>query len=410
MSTTSETTSLPWKQPVWFLVTCGSLIVLLSMGFRSAMGLFQLPMLGDLGWGRSTFALALALQNLAWGIGQPFFGSLADRRGPWLVLAIGAILWSAGLYLMSGVDSPLMLHLSGGILIGLGIAATSYGVIFSVLARNVAQENHTMVFGIGTAAGSLGMFILSPVSVGMIDHFGWSDTLVIFAIVMMVIPFLGLALINRSGNQVNDSDQLAQTVGEALKEAFGHKPYVYLTTGFFVCGFQLAFITVHFPAYIQDIGVDAKYAGYALAMIGLFNVAGSLASGVLGQKYSKPLLLGWIYIARSVVILGFILLPQSATTVIIFSMLMGLLWLSTVAPTNALVAVMFGTKHLGLLGGFVFVSHQVGSFLGVWLGGVLYDVYGNFDLVWWIAIVLGLFAAAVHWPIPEKAVVREATA
>ena len=281
---------------------------------------------------------------------------------------------------------------------------------FSVLARNVAQKNHTMVFGIGTAAGSMGMFLLSPISVGLIDQFGWSDTLVIFAVVMMVIPFLGLALVNKNGNQTDDKNQLAQTTRQALKEAFGHRSYVYLTTGFFVCGFQLAFITVHFPAYIQDIGVDAKYAGYALAMIGLFNVVGSLASGVLGQKYSKPILLAWIYIARSIVTAGFILLPQSATTVIIFSMLMGLLWLSTVAPTNALVAVMFGTKHLGLLSGMIFVSHQVGSFLGVWLGGILYDIYGNFDLVWWIAIVLGLFAAAIHWPISEKAVTREAVA
>ncbi len=250
------------------------------------------------------------------------------------------------------------------------------------------------------------MFLFAPLSVGFISLYGWSDTLLIMSALMLLIPVLAVPLFGNSKSAAYSEASVDQTVGAALKEALGHQSYLLLIAGFFVCGFQVAFITAHFPAYIGDIGIDAKYAGYAIALIGFFNIFGSLASGVIGQKYSKPLFLSWLYIGRSIAVTVFLLVPQTPTTVIIFAIVMGLLWLSTVAPTNALVAIMFGTRHLGLLGGIVFLSHQVGSFLGVWMGGFLYDIYGSYDIVWWLGVVLGLFAAAVHWPIREAAVSR----
>lgn len=386
----------------------GCLIALMSFGPRSAMGFFQLPMLEAHGWDRTTFALAMAIQNLMWGIGQPFFGAIADRLGTWRVLAFSGISYASGLYIMSIADTPLMLHVGGGVLVGLGIASGSFSIIMASFARNVAPEKRTFVFGIGTAAGSAGMAFFSPLSVAMISALGWQDTLVWLAMAMLLIPLLGLALIsNSSGGQISKAE-LEQTIPNALREAMGHSSYILLVAGFFVCGFQVAFITAHFPAYINDIGIDAKWAGIALLLIGLFNVAGSLGSGILSEKYSKPGFLAWIYILRSVAISAFLLLPQTPTSVVIFASVMGILWLSTIPPTNGLVAVMFGTRYLGMLGGIVFFFHQAGSFLGVWLGGYLFDIYGSFNPVWWLGVALGILAAIVHLPIKEQQVERAA--
>lgn len=390
----------------WFLILSGCLIAFMTFGPRSAMGFFQLPIISDKGWDRSTFGLAMALQNLFWGLGQPFFGMIADKYGTWRVLLMSGLLYAGGLILMAKADAPIALHIGGGVLIGLGIAAGSYGIILSAFARNVSPQQRSLVFGLGTAAGSAGMFAFAPISLGLIERFGWSDALIWLGFSMLLVPVLAIALRGNAANARMAETSAQQTVLAALKEALSHKSYLFLTSGFFVCGFQVAFITTHFPAYISDIGIDKHYAVWGLALIGFFNIIGSLGAGILGQNYSKPKMLALIYLMRSVLVACFILLPQSGTSVLLFSGVMGLLWLSTVPPTNSLVATMFGTRHLGLLGGLVFFSHQIGSFLGVWLGGVLYQLYNSYDIVWWLSIILGLFAAFIHLPIRDQAVLR----
>ncbi|MBX3595941.1 MAG: MFS transporter [Rhizobiaceae bacterium] len=399
----SRHSSLPW-----LIIICGCLIAALTFGPRSAMGFFQLPMLGDRGWDRTTFGLAMAIQNLFWGIGQPLFGALADKFGTWRVLLMSGILYSLGLYLMTVAESASMLYLSGGVLVGLGVAAGSFSVVLSAFARNVSAERRSFVFGLGTAAGSAGMFLFAPISQSLITNYGWQDSLVMMSLLMLIIPVLAIPLAGNSRSGSAARAEFEQTVAQALKEAFGHRSYVLLTVGFFVCGFQVAFITVHFPPYLRDIGIDATYAVIAMSMIGFFNIIGSLAAGFIGQRYSKPYFLAFIYLARSVVVTAFLLLPQTPFTVVTFAIVMGLLWLSTVPPTNSLVAIMFGTRHLGMLGGVVFLSHQIGSFLGVWLGGYLYDHFGTYNPVWWLGVALGVFAAIVHWPIKEAPAPRPA--
>jgi len=300
----------------------------------------------------------------------------------------------------------MWLHIGGGILLGLGVAACSFGVVLASIARLVSAEKRSFAFGLGTAAGSAGMFLFAPISQGLIEALGWSDSLITLAIVMLAIPLLAIPLRGNSSTSKIAAAEFKQSAGDALREAFAHKSYLLLICGFFVCGFQVAFIAAHFPAYISDLGIAARWAVVGISLIGFFNIIGSLAAGVLGQHYSKPMLLVWIYISRSIVVSAFLLIPASPATVVIFAIAMGLLWLSTVGPTNALVAGMFGTRYLGMLGGVVFLSHQVGSFLGVWMGGFLYDIYGSYDGVWWLGVALGLFAAAVHWPIREQAVTR----
>ncbi|MCM2474027.1 MFS transporter [Rhizobium sp. CG5] len=390
----------------WLIIASGSLIAMLVFGPRSAMGFFQLPMLHDTGWDRSTFGLAMALQNLCWGLSQPFFGALADKYGTARVLAMSGLIYAAGLLMMAYADAPIWLHIGGGVLVGMAIGAGSFSVILSAFARHVTPEQRSMAFGFGTAAGSAGMFLFAPLSQALISTYGWSDSLVYMGIMMLIVPLLAYPLRGNANSGTQGKNQFKQTVAEALKEAFLHKSYVLLAVGFFVCGFQVAFITAHFPAYLGDIGIEARYAVIAMALIGFFNIIGSLAAGVIGQRYSKPYFLALIYVLRSVAVTAFLLLPQSPTSVILFSIVMGLLWLSTVPPTNGLVAIMFGTRHLGLLGGMVFLSHQIGSFLGVWLGGYLYDLYGSYDSVWWFGVALGLFAAVVHWPIQERPIDR----
>jgi MFS family permease len=393
-----------------FAIACACLISLLAFGPRSSMGFFQLPILQEMGWDRTTFGLAMALQNLCWGIGQPFFGVIADKFGTWRVLFIGTVLYALGLIVMAFAPTPVWLHIGGGVLVGLGVAACSFGVVLASMARLVSAEKRSFAFGLGTASGSAGMFLFAPISQGLIDNLGWSDSLLVLSMIMLIIPVLAVSLRGNSSTSKIASAELEQSIAEALREAFASKGYLLLASGFFVCGFQVAFIGAHFPAYIHDLGLEAKWAVIAISLIGFFNIFGSLASGILGQHYSKPIMLVLIYIARSIAFTAFLLVPVSPTTVVVFSVVIGILWLSTVAPTNSLVAIMFGTRYIGLLGGIVFFSHQVGSFLGVWMGGVLYDRTGSYDLVWWLGVVLGLFAAIVHWPIKEESVRRAAVA
>ncbi|MDH3631289.1 MAG: MFS transporter [Gammaproteobacteria bacterium] len=393
------------KVPV-IAISCACIIALLAFGPRSAMGFFQLPILQDTGWDRTTFGMAMALQNLFWGMGQPLFGVIADKFGAWRVLATGATLYAAGLVVMAIAPSPAWLHIGGGVLIGLGVAACSFGVVLASIARLVSPEKRSFAFGLGTAAGSAGMFVFAPISQGLIDTLGWSDSLVAIGALMLIIPLLAIPLRGNSSTSKFAAVEFEQTVGAALREAFASKGYLLLTSGFFVCGFQVAFITAHFPAYINDLGIASRWAVVAVSLIGFFNIIGSLASGIIGQHYSKPIFLSLIYITRSIAFTVFLLTPASPTTVVVFSIVIGILWLSTVAPTNALVSVMFGTRYLGMLGGIVFFSHQVGSFLGVWMGGFLYDATGSYDVVWWLGVALGIFAAIVHWPIREEPVQR----
>ena len=395
------------KVPI-IAISCACIIALLAFGPRSAMGFFQLPILQDNGWDRTTFGMAMALQNLFWGMGQPLFGLIADKFGSWRVLALGALLYAAGLVVMAVAPSPIWLHVGGGILIGLGVAACSFGVVLASIARLVSPDKRSFAFGLGTASGSAGMFVFAPISQGLIDNLGWSDSLIAIAAVMLLIPLLAIPLRGNSSTSKFAALDFEQTARQALREAFASRGYLLLTSGFFVCGFQVAFITAHFPAYISDLGIAARWAVVAISLIGFFNILGSLASGVIGQRYSKPILLSLIYLARSIAFTAFLLIPASPVTVVVFSIVIGILWLSTVAPTNALVAIMFGTRYLGLLGGIVFFSHQVGSFLGVWMGGILYDSTGSYDVVWWLGVALGIFAAVVHWPIREEPVRRPA--
>ena len=382
------------------IILAGCSIALLTFGPRSAMGFFQLPLLEDRNWDRTTFGLAMAIQNLVWGAGQPIFGAIADRYGTAKVLVMSFVLYSSGLIIMAYGETPFLLYLGGGVLVGLGVAAGSFGIIMAALARRVPAEKRSLVFGMATAAGSAGMLVFAPLSKGLISAYGWADTLVIFAVFMAFIPLAALALRGRPQSE-DEAAAVEQTMGEALRQAFGHQSYVLLVSGFFVCGFHVAFISAHFPAYIADLGIDEWWAALAIGTVGLFNIFGSLAAGILGQRQSKPMLLVFIYLSRSVLIAAFVLLPASPLTVMMFAVGLGFLWLSTVPLTNALVAVMFGTRYLGMLGGIVFFSHQVGSFLGVWLGGYFYDIYGSYDPVWWLGVLLGIFAAIVHWPIRE---------
>jgi MFS family permease len=400
-----STVAAPRLFPVWVIVVAGCLICAINFGPRVSMGFFQLPLITERGWGRETYSLAMALQNLMWGVGAVIFGGFADRFGTARVLSFGAALYAAGLLVMAWAPAPVWLHVGGGIMVGLGVAASSFGIVMASLGRIVAPEKRTMVFGFATAAGSFGQFFFSPLTQGLIQTYGWQESLGILAAILGMIPFLAIALRGKPAPKAV-AGQLDQSIVEALREAGGHRSYVLLAMGFFVCGFQVAFITVHFPAYIRDLGLDAKWGVIGLMLVGLFNIVGSLSAGFLGMRLPKRLMLAFIYIARSVAVTIFLLVPASPASVVIFASVMGLLWLSTVPPTNGLVAVMFGTRYLAMLGGIVFLSHQVGSFLGIWLGGLLYDINRSYAPVWWLGVALGVFAALVHLPIREEAAFR----
>jgi MFS family permease len=390
-----------------FIVLAGCLIALIGFGPRASAGLFQVPMTSEYGWGRDVFGLAIALQNLLWGLGQPFAGAVADRFGTLRVLAAGAVLYTLGLIVMANASTPGALHLGAGVLIGFGLAGCSFNLVLGAFSKLLPEAWRPLAFGAGTAAGSLGQFFYPPIGAALIENFGWEWTLLVFAASVLLILPLSIPLATRTpGVPATGAAVMNQSIPQALAEAFRHRSYVLLVTGFFTCGFQLAFVTVHLPAYLKDANLPLWVGGWTLAVIGLANAVGSLGSGWLTGRMSKRWLLAWIYLGRSVVIATFLLLPITPTTAILFGLGMGVLWLSTVPPTSALVMLMFGTRYMAMLYGFVFFSHQVGGFLGVWLGGVLYEAYGNYDVVWWLSVALGIASAAINLPIVERPVHR----
>ncbi len=358
----------------------------------------------DNGWSRETFALALAIQNLLWGIGVPVAGVIADRYGTARVVALGAAVYAAGVAGMAMSGSGLALYLTGGVLVGLGVAFCSLSLVLAAIARVIGPERRSLALGLGTAAGSLGQVVFSPINQALISQYGWFDSLLVMSVVALVIAPLAFSL--RAGDASAGDPALDQRLADALGEAIGHRSYLLLTAGFFVCGFHVAFITVHFPAYVSDLGLPVRAGALALSLVGLFNIVGSLMSGAFGQRYPKKVGLSAIYFGRALVMFGFLLAPASELTVYLFAASMGLLWLSTVPLTTGIVAQMFGLRFMATLFGIVFLSHQLGSFTGVWLGGVLYDRTGSYEVMWWAGVFFGLFAAAVHLPINDSPLAR----
>lgn len=388
------------------ILLCGGIVVTLSMGIRHGFGLWLQPITQEQGWTRETFALAIAIQNIAWGVAGVLAGMAADRFGAMRVLMVGSLLYALGLAGMAWAPTPLLFALTTGVLIGAAQAGTTYAVIFGVIGRQVDPAKRSWAMGMAAAAGSFGQFLMVPVEGLLIDRLGWQQALLVLAALALLILPLSLGL--REPRARNLPSGPAQTLVQAVREAMSAPSFLLLMAGYFVCGFQVVFIGVHMPAYLKDQGLSPQVASYCLALIGLFNIVGTYVAGTLGQKLAKRKILAFIYLARAVVITAFVLAPVSAASAYVFSAVMGLLWLSTVPVTNALVAQIFGVAHLSMLSGFVFLSHQVGSFLGVWLGGVLYDRTGSYDIVWLIAIALGLLAAALNLPIREAPLVRSA--
>ncbi|HXX50597.1 MAG TPA: MFS transporter [Xanthobacteraceae bacterium] len=396
-----------WRTPA-LVIGFGSLIALIAFGPRSTLGFFLTPLSSANHWGRDVFAFALALQNLLWGIGQPLGGIIADRFGSVRVLCGGALLYALGLLLMAHATSAPMLDLSAGVLIGFGLAGCSFPVVLAAFGKIVPLQYRSRAFGFGTAAGSFGQFLYSPVAVALMDRFGWQQTLVIFAASMLAVLPLSTALATPPSEATHAGG--SQSLRQALGEAFAHRSYVLLVLGFFTCGFQLQFITVHMPSYLVDRGLSAQVGGWTIATIGLFNIIGSVTAGWLGDRMPKRYLLSTIYFIRAAAILAFISFPVTPFTCIVFGAVMGLMWLSTVPPTNGIIALMFGTRWLATLAGFAFFSHQVGGFLGVWLGGLVFDRTGSYNAVWWLAILFGVLSALINMPIVEKPVARVALA
>jgi len=399
------TVARTWRTPL-LIIGFGCLISLMSFGPRSSLGFFLTPMSAANHWGRDVFAFALALQNLLWGIGQPIAGIIADRFGTGRVFCAGGLMFAAGLALMSHATSAPMLDVSAGVLVGFGLSGTSFMVILAAFAKLLPPEWRSLAFGFGTAAGSFGQFLYSPVAVVLMDTFGWQQTLMIFAVSMLAVLPLSLALVTPTTEGMREA--APQSLRQALSEAFAHRSYVMLVLGFFTCGFQLAFITVHLPAYLVDRGLSATVGGWTLATIGLFNIVGSVGCGWLCDYVPRRYLLSIIYFTRAAAILAFISFPVTAFSCIAFGATMGLMWLSTVPPTNGIIALMFGTRWLGTLAGFAFFSHQIGGFLGAWLGGIVFDRTGSYDIVWWLSILFGVLSALINMPIVEKPVSRAA--
>src|SRR6202521_3241878 len=401
----------PGARPAWrtpaVIVICGCLIAILTFGPRSTLGFFLTPLSRAHGWGRDVFAFALAIQNLLWGIGQPFAGAIADRFGSVRVLSGGAILYALGLALMANANTPGLLDLSAGVLVGFGLSGCSFNIVLGAFGKLVPESWRSLSLGAGTAAGSFGQFLFSPLGVLFIDLYGWQTSLVIFAALMLLILPLSLVLATpRASTTAALGDVPSQSIKQSLAEAFGHRSYVLLVLGFFTCGFQLAFITVHLPAYLSDRGVSAQTGGWVIAAIGLFNIVGSLSVGWLQNRFPKRYILSVLYFARAVSIVAFISFPITTFSAIMFGAATGLTWLSTVPPTSALVALMFGTRWFATLYGFAFVSHQVGGFLGVLLGGIVFEKFGSYTPVWWLAVLFGVLSALINLPIVEAPVAR----
>lgn len=389
------------------MLVAGSLIIAISLGVRHSFGLFLQPVSLDAGWGREVFALAIAVQNIVWGAAQPFTGMLSDRYGAGRVILVGAVLYAGGLALMAVPQDPALFVVSTGVLIGLGLSGTTFPIVFGAISRAVPAEKRSLAMGIAMSIGSFGQFAILPVALGLIDGMGWVAAILVFSAVSSLILPLSLPLMERRGAASGGAGAGSvapdtRTPGQAIAEAVGSRDFWLLSTGFFVCGFHVVFIATHLPAFLADEGLPPGVASVVLALIGLANIAGTYYAGLWGGQRSKPMLLSWIYLGRGVAIAAFILLPVTPWTAYAFGVLMGLFWLSTVPLTNGVVATIFGVKNLAMLGGVVFFAHQVGSFLGGWLGGYIYDQVGSYDMVWWIAILLSLIAAAINLPIREK--------
>ena len=392
-----------WRTPA-LVMAAGCAIAVLGFGTRSIFGLFLEPMTAARGWGRETFALALAIQNLAWGASLPVAGALSDRFGPSRVLAAGAVVYALGIRGMAHTENPAVLQMTAGVLVGVGVAFTAFTIALAAMAKVVGPGRRSLALGLGTAAGSFGQVVFSQLGQGLIEAHGWQAALLSLSAPVLVIAPLALLLpgaSNRSG-----AAEPEQSLAEAVREALGHRGFGLLTAGFFVCGFHVAFITVHFPAYVRDLGLPASVGAGAIAVIGLFNILGSLAAGAAGQRWSRKCGLSSIYTLRAAAITALLFAPKTTTVIYLFSAAMGVLWLSTVPLTTGIVGRIFGLRYLATLFGFVFLSHQLGSFLGVWLGGRLYDATGSYDGIWWAGVVLGLAAALIHLPIDDRPIAR----
>jgi len=391
-----------WRTPVLVLV-CGAIILTLGLGIRASFGLFLQPMSMDLGWGRSHFSFAMALSNLIWGLAQPFFGAWADKQGAGRVVVVSGLLYAGGLALMPFSTTPLMLDASAGLMVGLGLSGVSFGVILGVVGRAFPPERRSLALGIASSGGSFGQFLMLPFGQLLISTLGWQTALLVLAGTIMATVPLAAAMMEGRRPVATGAQQ---SLNQALREAGAHSGFWYLTAGFFVCGFQVAFISVHLPAYLVDVRMTLVVGATALALIGLFNIAGSFVAGYLGGRFSKKYLLSGIYILRAVIIALFLVLPVTPLTVYLFAAGIGFLWLGTVPLTNGLVAQIFGVRFVSMLFGIVFLSHQIGSFTGVWLGGHLFDATGSYNLVWIGSIALGVIAAILNLPIDERPVER----
>jgi MFS family permease len=403
-----------WRTPA-IIVICGCLIAAISYGPRSTFGFFMWPMTADHGWGRDVFALSVALQTLVYGLAQPFSGAIADRFGTIRVVIAGAVLYAAGVYMMAQATTPGELYLTSGIIIGFGLTGCSFNLIISSFGKLLPESWRSISFGAGTAAGSFGQFLFSPLGVSLIDKVGWKTTLEIFAGILLLIIPLSLAIATsrqdapaKPGVAATAHVVSGQTWREALTEAFGHRSFVLLVLGYFTCGFQLQFVTLHLPSYLIDRGLSAEVGGWTLAIIGLFNIFGALLSGYFSSRMPKRYILAFIYSTRALAVIFLITMPASPAVALIYGAITGLLWLSSVPPTSGLVAVMFGTRWLAMLIGITFLSHQVGGSLGVYLGGVLYEATGSYNVIWWLGVVFGFASALINLPIVEKPVQRPA--
>jgi MFS family permease len=389
----------PWWRNPTLVIVAGCAIAIVTFGVRTSFGLFTAPLAELRGWDRETFALAIAVQNLLWGLGQPFAGAIADRYGAGRVLAVGGAVYALGVALMSQATTPAGLVFSGGVLVGLGLSGGSFTIVIAAFARLVREDRRSWAMGLATAAGSMGQFLFAPLGQGFITAYGPATALLALSAFVALVPILAAAL---SGRGEADEDGAEVSSRAALRAAVGHPSYVLLTCGFFVCGFHIAFISTHLPPYLTDLGLSHSLAAWALALIGLFNVIGAYSAGILGGTYPRRLLLSAIYLGRGLAFTLFVLVPASTASVLVFAAAMGLLWLSTVPLTSGLVALMFGTRHVGMLFGVVFLSHQIGAFIGALLGGAVYDRTGSYDLMWVLCILLSVGAAIVHLPIRER--------
>lgn len=405
MTAPNLTTKPPLTRAMIILIVAGCAVSLIGFGVRSSFGLFLEPMTAAHGWSRETFGLALAIQNLMWGIGVPIAGAIADRYGATRIIVAGAVIYALGIWGMSVAETGTELHISAGLVTGMGISFTAFSIALAVMAKAVGPERRSMVLGIGTAAGSFGQVLFSPIAQGFISAYGWQAALMMLTLtVLAIIP--AALLLPKAGSNDTPSSVADQTFSEAMREALSHRGYMLLTIGFFVCGFHVAFITVHFPAYVTDLGLGAQTGAIAISLVGFFNIFGSYISGMVGQRYSKKTSLASIYFVRAITITTLMLAPKTEMTIYLFAIAMGLLWLSTVPLTTGIVGQVFGTRYMATLFGIVFLSHQLGSFSGVWLGGFLHDRTGSYDAVWWAGVALGLLAALIHIPIDERPLLR----